>query len=257
MIIDSHCHLHDEKFADDLDEVLVRAKNADVKKFITIGCDIPTTKKAQSLAGQLPHIYFTAGFHPHEASKLNDEALLELKALAQDQKCVAIGEIGLDYYYLHSNKEAQIYAFKKQMDLAIELDLPVVIHLRDAFADCVSMLKKYPSLLGQKVVIHCFSGSLEEAKVFQDLGCLISLSGIITFKKPGDLREVAQEISLKRLLVETDCPYLAPHPYRGKRNEPSMIVHVLAAVAQARNEDISVVTQQIYQNARQFFNLPC
>lgn len=256
MIIDSHCHLHDEKFADDLSSVLMRAKNAEVKEFITIGCDIPTTKKAQSLASLFPNIYFSAGFHPHEANKLDSEALRDLKSLAQDQKCVAIGEIGLDYYYLHSDKLAQLDAFQKQMDLALELNLPVVIHLRDAFDDCVLILKKYPALLIKRVVIHCFTGSLAEAKVFQDLGCLISLSGIITFKKPGELREVAREISLERLLIETDCPYLAPHPYRGQRNEPSMIVHVLHAIAQARNEDISVVMQQIYQNARQFFNLP-
>jgi len=255
MIIDSHCHLHDEKFASDLDEVLARASAAGVKGFITIGCDMATTKSAQKLAHEIGHIYFTAGYHPHEASRLDDEALQELTSLAQDKKCVAIGEIGLDYYYLHSSKEAQRHAFLKQLDLALELSHPVVIHLRDAFDDCLAMLKNYPSLLNEKVVIHCFSGSLKEAKIFQDLGCLISLSGIITFKKSGELKEVAREIDLLRLLVETDCPYLAPHPYRGKRNEPSMIVHVLAAIAEARNEELSFVKAKIYQNACKFFNL--
>jgi TatD DNase family protein len=255
MIIDSHCHLHDEKYANDLKEVLHRAQVACVSHFITIGCDIPTTKNACSLSKQINQIFFTAGFHPHEAKHLNKEALNELRLLAKDKKCVAIGDIGLDYFYLHSSKEQQQRSFKEQLDLALDLSLPVVIHLRDAFDDCLKVLQKYPSLINKRVVIHCFSGSLKEALVFENLGCLISLSGIITFKKPGELREVASQIALEKLLVETDCPYLAPHPFRGKRNEPAYIVHTLKAVAEARGEDLNLVSEQVYKNTKEFFGL--
>lgn len=255
MIIDSHSHIHDEKFADDLDQVLQRAKDAKISHLITIGCDIKTTKSAQKMANLIDNVFFTAGFHPHEAKDLDDTSLAELTMLAQDKKCVAIGEIGLDYYYEHSDPKQQLDAFTKQLDLASKLNLPVVIHLRDAFVDCVNILKQYPDLLKQRIVIHCFSGTLKEAKVFEELGCLISLSGIVTFKKPGELVEVAREILLERLLVETDCPWLAPHPFRGKRNEPSYIVHTLNAVAEARNQDLSSVSAQIHKNTATFFGL--
>lgn len=254
MTIDSHCHIHDEKFRLDLDAVLLRAKNANISHLITIGCDIDTTKAARLKAQQFDHIFFTAGFHPHEAKHALAASLYELATLAQDKKCVAIGECGLDYYYLHSTIEEQKRAFSAQLDLATHLNLPVVIHLRDAFDDCVAILKEHASILG-RTVIHCFSGSLSEAKIFLSLGCFISLSGIITFKKPGDLLEVAKEAPLDKLLVETDCPYLAPHPHRGQRNEPAFINLTLNAIAEARGQEIDVVAQQIHENTMNFFNL--
>jgi len=256
MIIDSHCHIHDEKFAADLDQVLERARLAHISHLITIGCDIDTTKRAQALAHQFDQVFFTAGFHPHDAKALNPQSLAELKELAQDKKCVAIGEIGLDYYYLHSDKTTQQDALRQQLKLACDFDLPVVIHLRDAFSDCVPILKEHPGLLKGRVLIHCFTGSSDEAKLLEGLGCLISLSGVITFKKCGDLSSVAKNIALERLLVETDCPYLAPQPFRGQRNEPQYIKYTLAAIAQARNEDLSVICDQIYKNTVAFFGLP-
>lgn len=256
MIIDSHSHIHDEKFSADLDEVLKRAKDAHISHLVSIGCDIPTTKNAMAMAHRFDHIFFTAGFHPHDAKELNDASFLELKTMAQDKKCVAIGEIGLDYYYEHSDREVQKAAFKKQLDLAVELGLPVVIHLRDAYEDCKNILKNYPILLNKRIVIHCFSGTLDDAKAFVSLGCLISISGIITFKKPGELREVVKEISLDRLMVETDCPYLAPHPFRGKRNEPSFITYTLEVMAEARGEAVEIMEEQLYKNSSSFFNLP-
>lgn len=165
MIIDSHCHLHDEKFAPDLPEVLKRAKTASISHLVTIGCDLKTTKDAARIAHRIPEVYFTAGYHPHDAKHLNDTDFATLTKLAQDKKCVAIGECGLDYYYLHSSIEQQKYAFKKQIELAIKLKTALVIHLRDAFDDCVSLLKSYTELKG-RVVIHCFSGTLREARNF-------------------------------------------------------------------------------------------
>lgn len=254
MIIDSHCHLHDEKFDSDLKEVLERAQAVHITHMITIGCDIATTKRAQAVAERLPQVFFSAGFHPHEAKHLDDDAFAKLTTLAKHEKCVAIGECGLDYYYLHSSKDEQQQALVKQLDLASQLNLPVIIHLRDAFDDCVNLLKKHRDLT-QPTVIHCFSGTLTEAKIFETLGCYISLSGIITFKKPGDLPAVAKTIALTKLLVETDCPYLAPHPFRGQRNEPAYIIHTLRAIADARGQDLESVKAQIHQNTWQFFGL--
>ncbi len=254
MIIDSHAHLHDEKFSADLYQVLDRARSAGIDQLITIGCDLETTTKARACAQAWPKVYFSAGFHPHEAKLLHDESLNDLKSLATDKKCVAIGECGLDFYYLHSSKIEQEYAFIKQIELAHELNLPLVIHLRDAFLPCVNILENHLKDC-QKVLIHCFSGMLDEAKIFIEMGCLISLSGIVTFKKPGDLLNVAREIPLNHLLIETDCPYLAPHPYRGQRNEPAYIVKTLEAVASARSEPYAEVQQAIYQNSRDFFGL--
>lgn len=254
MIIDSHCHLHDEKYALDLNEVLERAKNADVSHMISIGCDIETTEKAKALAEKIDNVYYSAGFHPHEAKFLSDEALKALKVLAQNPKCVAIGECGLDFYYEHSGKIEQISAFRKQIALARELNLPLVIHLRDAFDDFMAILSEHKDY-AHRVLMHCFSGTLSEAKALESLGCFISLSGIITFKKPGELLLVAQAVAKDRLLIETDCPYLAPHPHRGERNEPAYIAYTLKAIAQARGEDEKAVEKQIAHNTMNFFGL--
>lgn len=254
MIIDSHCHLHDEKYTLDLNEVLARAKNAGVSHMISIGCDLETTRKAKALAETVDNIYYSAGFHPHEAKFLNDETLKELKILAQNPQCVAIGECGLDYYYEHSSKEDQVSAFKQQIALARELNLPLIIHLREAFEDFLALLNEHKDY-AHRVLLHCFSGTLIQAKALEKLGCFISLSGIITFKKPGELLLVAQSVALDRLMIETDCPYLAPHPHRGERNEPSYISYTLAALAQARNEDETLVKKQIAHNTLNFFKL--
>lgn len=254
MIIDSHCHLHDEKYTSDRPEVLARAKHASISHLITIGCDLKTSQDAAQIAHHNPEVFFTAGYHPHDAKHMNDTNFMALKKLAQDKKCVAIGECGLDYYYLHSSIDEQKTAFTKQIELALELNLPLVIHLRDAFDDCVALFKQYQGLSG-RVVIHCFSGTLVQAQIFVDMGFFISLSGIITFKKPGELLLVAEQIPLERLLVETDAPYLAPHPFRGQRNEPAYITHTIDTIAAARGQDKLAIMQQVYTNTSQFFGL--
>lgn len=254
MMFDSHSHIHDDKFLDDLDEVLKRAYAAGVRHLVTVGCDIETTQKAKNAAHKAPNIYFSAGFHPHEAKFLSDENLELIKKLAEDPKCVAIGECGLDFYYEHSSKAQQESAFIKQIALAQELNLTLIIHLRDAHEACVEILQKYLKP-GQKIVIHCFSGSLEEAWFFARMGCLISLSGIVTFKKPGDLLKVAEELPLDKLLIETDCPYLSPHPHRGQRNEPAYLKFTLQAIARARGQSEEEVAQKLYQNSLEFFGI--
>lgn len=252
-IIDSHCHLHDERYKDDLPMVLNRAQEAGVTHFVTIGCDIPTTEAAQKIAHAYVPIYFSAGFHPHDAKDMDEGNFLALKEMAKDEKCVAIGECGLDYYYEHSPKDVQQRVFKKQLELAYELKKPVVIHLRDAYEDCFAILKE--ANLQEKIVIHCFSGTKEHAQQFLDLGCYISLSGIVTFKKPLDLLEVAKMTPKNRLLIETDAPYLTPHPHRGMRNEPHLIVLTLKTVALARQEDENELACQLYKNTMEFFSL--
>ena len=253
-IIDSHCHIHDPKFDLDLPEVLKRARLAGVTHMITVGCDVETTRQAQKRAQQEPGIYFSAGFHPHDAKFSSDEQLLEIEKMAADPNCVAIGECGLDFYYEHSNHNDQIISFIKQIKLADKLNLPLIIHLRDAYDKCLEILKEHKKP-HQKFVIHCFSGNLEQAQEFCRMGGLISLSGIITFKKPGELLDVARNVPLKNLLIETDAPYLAPHPHRGQRNEPSYVTLTLKAVAQARAQNEDEVAAQLYRNTADFFNL--
>lgn len=254
MIFDSHCHLHDEKFKDDLSEVLQRAKEANVTHFVTIGCDIETTQNAAKIANEYENVYFSAGFHPHDAQFLTDENFLLLKELAKNKNCVAIGECGLDYFYNNSTEQAQKKAFIAQIELAKELDLPLIIHLRDAYEDCLDIFKKHLSS-EQKVVIHCFSGTYEQALVFTSMGFYLSIPGIITFKKPGSLPEVAKDIPLNQLLIETDAPYLAPHPFRGQRNEPSFITKTLEAVANYRNEPKDKIEKILFENTMKFFGL--
>lgn len=254
MIIDSHCHLHDEKFLTDLDNVLLSAKEANITHFIDIGCDLETTQKAYDLANKYSQIYFSAGFHPHEAKFLNTNTLEKLELLAKNKKCLAIGECGLDYYYNHSNQEEQKYAFIEQLKLAHKLNLPTIIHLRDAYEDCLNILQTYRQK-SQKIVIHCFSGTLEQANFFASLGIYISLSGIITFKNPQELLLVAKEIALDKLIIETDAPYLSPHPFRGKRNEPSFITHTLDKIISVRSESKEAITSQIYKNTLDLFGL--
>lgn len=251
-IIDTHCHLHDEKFNADQDQVIQNAFDAGLTHMVTIGCDLITTEKALNLSEKYNNIYFSAGFHPHDAKFMDEESFEKLKEFASHKKCVAIGECGLDFYYNHSDKDEQKQSFIKQIHLAYELNLPLIIHLRDAFSECLEILEENLQE-SQKVVIHCFSGSLEEATIFSEMGFYISLSGIITFKKPGDLVRVAASLPLEKILIETDAPYLAPHPHRGQRNEPALIKLVLAAVAQARGLSEEKVATQIYENSKDFF----
>jgi TatD DNase family protein len=231
MLIDSHCHLNFPDFADDLDAVLVRAKENGVDVMLSINTQLSEAKDIQAIADRYPQVYCSVGVHPHDAADYAGDALLaQIKALAHHPKVVGIGETGLDYYYNKSPCDAQISSFCDHIRAACDLDLPLIIHTRDADADTIACLKDVGQ--GQaKGVFHCFSGSANLAVLALEMGFYISLSGILTFKKSDDLRQIAKTVPLNRLLVETDAPFLAPVPHRGKRNEPAFTKHTAEVLA--------------------------
>ncbi|MEI6789860.1 MAG: TatD family hydrolase [Myxococcaceae bacterium] len=244
MLIDTHCHLEDLG-------VLERARQAGVARLINIGCDIETTQKARDFGMNQADVFFSAGVHPHEASKAEPDYLERLREFAADPKCVAIGECGLDYYYNHSDRESQKRVFEAQIALAGELSKPLVVHVRDAYEDCLGFLDPLVS----PTIIHCFSGDRAHAKAFLELGCYLSISGIVTFKNAEELRAVVVETPLERLLIETDAPYLAPMPYRGKPNESAYIVLVAQKIAELKSISIEEVIAQTGKNALHIFKL--
>jgi len=253
MLIDTHCHLHDARFDEDRAEAINRAREAGVQAMITIGCDLDTTQKAQALSLIHDDIYFSAGFHPHEAKLAHKNAADLLRPFALHKRCVAIGECGLDYYYDHSPRDVQMDVFVQQAHLAAELQKPLVVHVREAFDDCLTVLDSVPNL--KTVVIHCFTGSLSVAKTMVDRGYYLSIPGIVTFKAPGELVEVVAQIPLDRLLVETDSPYLAPLPYRGKRNEPAYVVKVAEKVAEIKAMALDEVAAILTDNSKRVFQI--
>jgi TatD DNase family protein len=256
MLIDSHCHLDAKRFDDDRAAMIGRAREAGVQRMVTIGCDVANSVRALGLAATHPDIFATAGVHPHEAAEAQEGFIGDLRRLSAHRKCVAIGECGLDYYYDHSPREVQQRVFAAQIALARELDLPLVIHVRDAWDDCLRLLEE--GLQGRDStrapgVIHCFSGTLAQAEASLELGFFISIPGIVTFSKPGELPEVARRVPLDRLLVETDSPYLAPKPYRGKRNEPAYVAHVAEKVAELREASVADIIDATGRNAQTLF----
>jgi TatD DNase family protein len=256
MLIDTHTHLDDARFNDDREATIQRARQAGIDTFITIGCDLTTSRAAVQLAEQYPFVYASVGVHPHEVRHIGDDWYGELRRLASSQKVVAYGEIGLDYHYNHSPPKDQRERFREQVCLAKELRLPIVIHTREAQEDTIRILQEEKaSEVGG--VFHCFSGDPWLAKEALDLGFNVSFSGIITFQNATMLRDIARTVPLDRLLTETDCPYLTPAPHRGKRNEPayvSLVAQKLAELTPGRTaEDIGRLTSD---NARRLFKLP-
>ncbi len=244
MLTDSHCHLDDKKFADDLDAVLARAEAAGVTRLISIGTGDgpPELDRAVRLAERYPQIYATVGVHPHDASKATPETITHLRGLAGHPKVVAIGEIGLDYHYDFSPRDVQRNLFIEQLLLAREVDLPITIHTREAWEDTVEILKQTGSGPG---IMHCFTGTPNQAREALDLNLHLAFGGVITFKTAENVREAAALVPDDRLLIETDAPYLAPIPWRGKRNEPSFITQTVRTLADVRHttpEHIAEVT---------------
>ena len=230
MLIDTHTHLDDARYNDDREAMIARAREAGVEALLTIGCDLATSQAAVSLAEHYPFVYASVGVHPHEVKHIQDTWYDALRRLARSQKVVAYGEIGLDYHYNHSSPKEQRDRFREQIQLARELALPVIIHTRDAQEDTITILKEErASEIGG--VFHCFSGDAWLAKEALELGFYLSFSGILTFHNATALREIAKQTSLDRVLIETDCPYLTPVPYRGKRNEPAYVRHVAEELA--------------------------
>lgn len=254
MLIDSHAHLDMKDFEDDLDKVVERACEGGLTHIITIGIDLDSSIKALDLAKRYDYIYSTVGFHPHNADKVTKDLLNRLKLLSKEPKVVAWGEIGLDFYRDISSRERQITIFEEQLELASNAGLPVVIHNRDADKDVLEILKRRRKN-GLKGVIHCFSGDYALAMNFLDLGYYISIPGVVTFKNALNLREVAAGIPLDRMLIETDCPYLAPEPKRGKRNEPLFVTYTAKKIAGLRNIEYEELALRTSENAIRLFGL--
>lgn len=261
MFIDTHTHLDFPEFKNEVHQVLGRAIDVGVRRFINVGVDAESSKKSVDLARKYPEVYATIGIHPHSANDLDIETKQRLFSLASHSKVIGIGEIGLDYYYLkrssqfskYPNRNKQIFCFEQMLDLSIELRRPVVIHCREAEADLYAILKSYQKDI--RGVVHCFSGDWDFAKKILDIGLAISFTGNITFKKNIELERIIEAIPLGSMMIETDCPYLAPEPYRGKRNEPAMVVRVAEEIARIKNVSIAEVERQTSKKAMTLFGI--
>ncbi|HEV2495203.1 MAG TPA: TatD family hydrolase [Terriglobia bacterium] len=259
-LVDSHCHLDDPAFSADRDAVIERARSAGLAYLLTIGGAAGPDHLHESLeiADRHEWMYAAAGVHPHEAAKATDQHFDELRQLARHPKFLAIGEIGLDYYYDHSPREVQKDVLVRQLKLARELDKPVIIHCRDAWADLREIIRNERGSAASADcagILHCFTGSREDALELMGRGFLVSFAGNVTFKKAEELRAVAREIPLDRLLTETDSPYLAPVPYRGKRNEPAYVREVTRQLAALHGLDEAAMGEQAVRNFARFFRL--
>ncbi len=254
MLIDSHAHLDMEEFHEDLEAVIERAVEGGVEKIITIGIDLESSIAALDIASRHSFIYATVGFHPHDADKVTDARLLELQSIAKEKRIVAWGEIGLDFFRNRSPKEKQIEAFKTQLDIAHGLDLPVIIHNREADKETIEILKSHGNGI-HKGVIHCFSSDYDTALTFIDMGFYISIPGVVTFSKADKLKDVAKRIPLDRMLVETDCPFLAPVPKRGKRNEPLYVTYTAEMIADLRGMPYEELAEATTRNSKNLYNI--
>lgn len=252
-MIDTHAHYDDKAFNNDRHELLAGMPLQGVEIIINNGDSIKTSRKSISLAEKYPFIYAAVGVHPHNATEFSDEIYEEIKKMASHKKTVAIGEIGLDYHYDFSPRSVQKDVFSKQLCLAREVELPVVIHEREACRDCLEILKAEAKDLN--IVMHCFSGSVETLKIVLDMGFLISLGGTVTFKNAVKTAEVASFVPLDRLMLETDCPYLTPVPHRGKRNDSSYLPFVAERIAQIRGIKTEEVISATTENAKRFYNI--
>ncbi len=253
-LFDSHCHLDMEGYSADRLEVIQRAARAGVSRMMTIGIDLPSSRAALRLAESNPGIFCAVGIHPHSAAEADDAALREISRLAQSAEVRAIGEIGLDYAKMYCPREEQITAFRRQLELAAELELPVIIHDREAHEETMAMLRQ-AAPFKQGGVMHCFSGDLTLARQVVELGLYISLPGVLTFNKTETLRQVAEEIPLESLIVETDAPFLTPAPYRGKRNEPVYVLYTAQRLSEIRGITLAEAAAQTTLNCERLFAL--
>jgi TatD DNase family protein len=254
MLFDTHAHLNAIQYEEDIKEVIQRAKDEGVEKIVVVGFDRPTIEKAMELIERYEFIYAAIGWHPVDAIDMKDEDLVWIKELSAHPKVVAIGEMGLDYYWDKSPKEVQKEVFRKQIALAKEVKLPIIIHNRDATSDVIDILQEE----GAKEVggiMHCFTGSIEVAKQCMDMNFYISFGGPVTFKNAKKPKEVVVEIPMDRLLIETDCPYLTPHPYRGKRNEPSYVKYIAEEIAKLKDVSFEEIADKTTENAYKLFGI--
>lgn len=254
MIFDTHTHYDDEQFDSDRDELLGKMQEAGIETIVDVGASIETTKKALALARKYDFIYAAVGVHPSEVEELSDDSIEQLRSLSRDSKCVAIGEIGLDYHWPDPAPELQKVWFKRQLDLARQEHLPVIIHSRDAAADTLDILKEeHAEEIGG--VVHCFSYSKEIARECTKMGFYIGIGGVLTFKNARKMVEVMEDTPMDRILLETDCPYLAPEPFRGKRNSSLYLPYVVEKMAQIKGITTDEVIRITRENAMTMYRL--
>ena len=252
--VDSHAHLDDNRFNQDRDAIINALYENNVEMVLNPGADLKTSKKAVEIAEKYPFVYAAVGCHPHDTKYMNDETMNIFKELAKSKRVVAIGEIGLDYYYDNSDRDIQRKWFREQIRLAKELDLPYIVHDRDAHEDLLKIMKE-EHYDGTRGILHCYSGSVEMSKEFLKLGFYISLAGPVTFKKARVPKMVAKDTPFDRLLIETDAPYLTPEPFRGKKNEPKYVKYVAEEIAKIRNISVNEVAIKTMENFKTLFNL--
>lgn len=248
-LIDTHCHIYYDKYHD-IDEVINRAIENNITKMICVGVDIESSKKSIELAEKYDMIYATAGYHPHESKDTIPNYLNELESLLQHKKVVALGEIGLDFFYNHSDKKTQIKIFEEQLELAKSLNMPCVIHNRESDDELIKSIKRTKNNNG---VIHCFASNTKFANELIDLNLHLSFTGLITFV--DELKEVVKNIPIDKIMVETDSPYLTPIPHRGKRNEPYMVKYIAEEIAKIKNKSLNDVANQTTKTASNFFGI--
>ena len=249
-LIDTHSHIYYDKYKNDLPEVINNARNNNVSKIICVGVDIDTSKKSIKIAEKYDMVYATAGYHPHESKETQLDYLKQLKEILSHNKVIAVGEMGLDYFYKISDSKIQRRIFREQLELARELDMPAIIHNRDSDDDLLNDIKSSKITKG---VIHCFASNLEFANKLLDIGLHISFTGMITFVK--ELQDVVKQIPLDKIMVETDSPYLAPIPHRGKRNEPYMVNFIAEEIAKIKGLTLEEVANTTTKTARDFFGI--
>lgn len=249
MVIDTHAHL---EMIEDVSQVIQRARDAGLERIVAVSSDLASSKRTVEIASDSQIVFAAVGIHPHESSGSTDEALREIEKLAKEEKVVGIGETGLDYHYMHSPREVQIASFRKQIDIAKRLNLPLIVHVREAHDDALRVIKG-ENAWETMGVIHCFTGDYEAAKRYIDEGFYISFSGIITFKNSEDIREAARKIPIERMLIETDSPYLAPAPFRGKKNEPAYVKYVAEKIAELRKVSAERIEEETTTNAKNLF----
>lgn len=251
-LIDTHCHLCDEQYSNEKRQEIIKNMPFDnLEKVITVSYSMESSKDSVKISNENNNVFCAVGVHPENIDEIDINTLEEL---AKNKKVVAIGEIGLDYHYEGFDKEKQKQALIEQLKLAKKINLPVIIHLRDAYEDLKNILLEYKDIL-TKIVIHCYSGSLEYAKEILNLGVYFSFTGIITFKNARKVLDVIDFLPLNRIMIETDCPYLCPEPFRGNLNEPKMVKYVLEKICEIKRLDIETVSKAIRNNVKEFFGI--
>ena len=253
MLFDTHAHYDSHRFDADRHELLASMADHGVGRILNAGCDLASSRTAVDLAHRYGFVWAAVGAHPDDADHVDDASIAAYRELAADDRVVAIGEIGLDYHYEDVPREIQREAFIRQMELARELGLPAIVHDREAHGDALDIVRRFPEVRG---VFHCYSGSLEMARELMRLGWYVGFTGVLTFKNARKALEVAENVPLHRLLLETDCPYMAPEPYRGRRCDSTMMVRTAERLAQLRGKSVEEISKITWENGCRLFGLP-